>query len=619
MKTAITIEELARKIYGKWEVSNEQIKEVRELVQGMKEQKLISCVNDKKELYMLNTIEEGTIKIKRNGDAYVYISKYGDIQIEKKNVNGSMDGDKVLIRITDLDSLSGVVKDIVERKGKIAEVKTVKDKRYAVINEKEMYRIDLPSNIVDGTIIGIKVDKAKADKYYLASLDKVIGHKNSPRLEDEKIMYEFGIKNDKFSKEVMLEVQNINYEISEEEIRKRRDLRNKMIFTIDGADTKDIDDAISIEILENGNYKLGVHIADVTHYVKEGSAIDIEAKERGTSVYMPGSVSPMYPRELSNGICSLNPDVDRFALTCEMEIDNTGKVVDYEIFESVIHSKMQMTYDNVNKILEDNVISEGYEEYISTLKQMKELSDILLTYRQNRGMLDFDAPEIKINVDENNKVVDISERKLRSGESLIEYFMLVANETVATHMFNNNYNFIYRVHDLPNEDKLKEVITYLKNISKLSGTTLSLKDPKVIQKMLSNLKADENFDIYVNMILRCMAKAIYDVENTGHYGIGVKSKYYEAYTHFTSPIRRYPDTMVHRLLKMFLHKEYDKLESNNYLFELKEIAVHASEMEQLADECERAADKMRMAQYMEQYIGKDFTGRILVLLLVVCL
>ena len=327
-------------------------------------------------LYTLSPFKEGTFRILRNGTMLVDTLEQ-DIYINNGNTKDALNGDKVLAKITNFDDFSGSVVKIIERKGILAEVATINNTRFAVIGN-DRYKIDLPASIVDGMIIGIKIDKTKAGNYFHATLDKVIGHKNAPKLDEIKILYEFGVPFE-FSEETKKELKDIPSEVDKEEIEKRKghDLRDKMIFTIDGDDTKDIDDAISLEILENKNFLLGVHIADVSHYVKLGSAIDNDAYERATSYYMPGVVNPMYDPSLSNGICSLNPNVDRLAITCEMEIDNKGKIVNFDIYKSVINSKKQMTYKCVNKILEENIIPEGYEEFSSTIKQMKTLSNIL--------------------------------------------------------------------------------------------------------------------------------------------------------------------------------------------------------------------------------------------------
>ena len=404
------------------------------------------------------------------------------------------------------------------------------------------------------------------------------------------------------------ELKHIPSEVSEKDKQNRRDLRSKTIFTIDGDDTKDIDDAISIEKLSNGNYLLGVHIADVSNYVKEGSAIDKEAYQRATSVYMNSVVNPMYPVELSNGICSLNPEVDRLALSVEMEIDKTGKLINYDIFESVINSRKQMTYKNVNKILNDEEIPEGYEIFKEDLKILYELSKILENNRIKRGYQEFDIPEIKVITDENGNPIDFIKRETGKGEKLIEMFMLAANETVATYVYQMNIPFIYRDHDIPNEEKLKKVTSVIKSYGENIDTKGKVLSSKYIKDLLEQLKNTQKAVTYSNMILRSLAKATYESYNIGHFSLGINSDIGEAYTHFTSPIRRYPDTTVHRVLKSILRGDIEKLYTDYHKAKMSEIAKHSSTQEQNSDKCERESNKMKSAEYMQNYIGEIYQG-----------
>ena len=456
-------------------------------------------------------------------------------------------------------------------------------------------------------IIGIKIDKNRKDKKPVATVDRVFGHKNKPRIDEEMILYEnnFGYE---WSKEVIEELKHIPSEVSEKDKQNRRDLRSKTIFTIDGDDTKDIDDAISIEKLSNGNYLLGVHIADVSNYVKEGSAIDKEAYQRATSVYMNSVVNPMYPVELSNGICSLNPEVDRLALSVEMEIDKTGKLINYDIFESVINSRKQMTYKNVNKILNDEEIPEGYEIFKEDLKILYELSKILENNRIKRGYQEFDIPEIKVITDENGNPIDFIKRDTGKGEKLIEMFMLAANETVATYVYQMNIPFIYRDHDIPNEEKLKKVTSVIKSYGENIDTKGKVLSSKYIKDLLEQLKNTQKAVTYSNMILRSLAKATYESYNIGHFSLGINSDIGEAYTHFTSPIRRYPDTTVHRVLKSILRGDIEKLYTDYHKAKMSEIAKHSSTQEQNSDKCERESNKMKSAEYMQNYIGEIYQG-----------
>ena len=600
---ALNIEEIYNKIYHN-EIDVNLLKALQDEINKLQEEHLVYCVNSKKGLYTLNPFMEGIFHIKRNKDVIVTCD-LGDIKIEKSKTYGALEGDKVLIRITDFNYSLGSIKEIVERKGLIGEVKTIKGKKFVFANNN-LYMINLPTSFVDGLLVGIKVDKKKIGRYYKATLDRVICHKNSPRVDEYKILYDHGFYNN-YEEEIKEELKSIPSEVRKIDFINRKDLRDETIFTIDGDDTKDIDDAVSIS-KEKDNYVLGVHIADVSYYVKENSFIDKSAREKATSVYMPGVVFPMYPVFLSNGICSLNPNVDRCSISCVMKIDKKGNIIDFDIFKSIIHSRIQMTYKKVNKILDENIIDNDYKPYVNDLKLMKELKDILHNMRIKRGSLDFDREEIKIETNINGKVTNISKRTSGTGENLVEEFMLMANECVATYIYNMGLNSIYRVHDLPNEERLIKTINVIKNYGEKLDIKLNVKDPKAIQKLLNELKNRPKFNIYSYMILRCMAKAEYSNINTGHFGIGIDSYKNEAYTHFTSPIRRYPDTTIHRILTNILEGNIEKIVSDSYKDNVINIANHSSYMEQESTLCEKEADKMKMAEYMEQFIGKVYDG-----------
>ncbi len=599
---ALTLEEIFKKIG----YSNDLYQEFLEIFEELRNQKKVYCTNSSKGLFTLNPYREGILHERRNKTYYAVLNDGREINIDKPL--GAMDKDKVLVKITDLNSNEGTIKEIIERHGIIAEVKTIASKRYAVVGDNR-YQIDLEPNIVDGMLIGIKLNKTKEGKFYKAQLDKVIGHKNAPKVAEKKLFYEFDVPYE-FSPEALEEAKNMPTSVGEEDIMGRKDLRGEIIFTIDGDDTKDIDDALSYKILPNGNHLLKVHIADVTHYVKENSHLDLEARERGNSYYTPGVVNPMYPPELSNGICSLNPDVDRLALTCEMEIDKNGKIINYDIYESVIHSRIQMTYKNVNKILDEQIVQEGYEPYKINLNEMNNLAKLLKTARTKRGKLDLNRPDIKILTDERGKPTDITKRYQGTGECLIEEFMLIANECVATHMFNLSIPFLYRVDGLPSDTRLKQTLNVIKTYGENISTKVNLKDPRVLQKILKELDQTENSEIYATMILRCLDKARYDIDNIGHYAIGVVALMHEAYTHFTSPIRRYSDTTVHRIIKKLLQGKIEEITSKEFESLLKTIAQKCSEMERVAEKIEREANKMKMAGYINEHKNETHKGRI---------
>ena len=592
-----------KEVYKKLGHNNLSYDEFEEVFYDLQERKKIYQTG--KESYTLNPFKEGEVKITKKGKTLV-ITDEDTIEITEDQFH-CVTGDRVKIRITDFNERKGTIKEVIDRKGIIAETEIMHGKKCAVTKDGKIYELETDENIIDGIIVGIKIQKGRKDKEPVATIDKIFGHKNRPRLDEETILYENNF-NYEWPEEVKEEVKNIPSEVQEEDKKGRKDLRDEEIFTIDVIDTKDIDDAISLKKLENGNYLLGVHIADVTNYVKEHSAIDGEAYKRGTSVYMNTVVNPMYPVELSNGICSLNSNVDRLALSCQMELDSNGNLKDYDIFESIIKSKLQMNYTAVNKILNDEEVQEEYKPFEKTLKTMYELTEVLEKNRKGRGYQEFDVPEIKVITDDSGKPIEISRRSQGKGEKLIEMFMLQANETVATYVYNMNLPFVYRVHDKPNEDKLKRVTNIIKSYGENIVTSHNIMSPKYIEDILVSLKGTEKSEIYSTMLLRSLAKATYESYNIGHFSIGIDSAKKEAYTHFTSPIRRYPDSTVHRLLKKILHNETDELHGDKN--KLTAIAKHSTVQEQNSDNCERQSNKMKTAEYMEQYIGEEYEGKI---------
>ncbi len=351
---------------------------------------------------------------------------------------------------------------------------------------------------------------------------------------------------------------------------------------------------------------MGVHIADVSYYVKPGTNIYNEAYDRGTSVYLVDRVIPMLPHKLSNGICSLNPNEERLTISCIMEIDNTGNIISHEIFESVIKSRIQMTYKKVNNILEKNEVPEGYEEYKEELLLMNELAKILRKNKEKRGYIDFDVDEAKIIVDETGFPIEIKLRDRGAGERLIEDFMIAANETVATHIFYMKLPFVYRVHDKPEEDRVKEFIAFLSSLGYTVNGNLKKVNQQMFQKILVDLKDKLEFPILSSLMLRTMQKAVYQIDNIGHFGLASK-----IYTHFTSPIRRFPDTTVHRLLRTYLfNNDISEQKVDSIHNELIPLCEHSSEKERASIDCERDIDSMKMAEYMTKHIGEEFEGLI---------
>lgn len=589
--------------------------EVIQILHELEEEVVIYHTNKDKYMILGNShLRKGVMRANKKGFGFVEVDMMDDdIYVSQDNMNGAIHDDIVLVEITSkmtLDRLEGRVLKIIKRQveryiGEITFDK--KGKGHITLDDSKIkLNIEIPKdkslNAVDGHKVVVELGRRiNKNTKYEGKVVEIIGHKNDPGVDILSIIYKYNINVD-FPDDVKEEVSTMPMEVSKEELVGRRDLRDMEIFTIDGDDTKDIDDAISIEKLDNGNYKLGVHIADVSYYVKEGSPLDNEAMERGTSVYLVDRVIPMLPHQLSNGICSLNPNVNRLALSCVMKINNKGEVLDYRIFESVICSKKQMTYNNVNKILEENTIPEGYEKFADNLKLMKELSDILRSKMVRRGYLEFDSPEAKILVNEKCEPIDIVLRSQRTGEKLIENFMIVANETVAGFVEDMDLPGIYRVHDKPNPEKLKTFIRFLS----LKGYSFNMDVNKIknysYQKMLEMFKDKEEGSILSSLAIQTMAKAKYSNVNIGHFGLGSKR-----YSHFTSPIRRYPDLTLHRLVKDYLRK-YSTKTISKWEKLLPVIADHSSIKEQDSINCERDVEKMKKAQYMEGHIGEVFKG-----------
>ena len=435
--------------------------------------------------------------------------------------------------------------------------------------------------------------------------DRVLGDKNEPTTEILSILYKYGIESE-FSNATLEEAEDIQEDIEEMERYTRQNLTDEKIITIDGDDAKDLDDAVQLYVNESGNYLLRVHIADVSYYVKQGSALDEEAFNRGTSVYLTDRVVPMLPRRLSNGICSLNPNVDRLVLSCEMEIDTKGNVLRYDLFESVINTTARMTYGEVNHIIDDNdnKVSEKYSNLVPMIKEMQNLSLLLRKKRFKQGSIDFEASEAKIKVDENNKPFDIQLRERFDAERLIEEFMLVANETVAAHFDKVGLPFIYRIHEEPTEEKLTVLTKFLQVVGVNEWLLDTYNGPKTIQKLLSNISDDALKRAVQNITLRTMNKAKYHEDNEGHYGLAKDN-----YTHFTSPIRRYPDLIVHRLIReMIIESNVTKKSRDYWTRKLPVIANQSSNKELKAVEAERELLEMKKAEFMEPFVGEKFEG-----------
>ncbi len=556
----------------------------------------------------------GTLAMNPKGFGFVIVDgEDEDYYVAKNNINGAINGDTVIITVINEEKKEAVIRKINQRNLNdllVGEFYIKDGKNFIDLDDDKINIIvEIPDEDTKGAVTGHKVvvklnNNLNKSNYYQGKIIRILGHKDDPGVDILSIAAKYKI-NDVFSPDVIKELEMIPSAVKPEELEDRKDLRDEMIFTIDGDDTKDIDDAISLK-KENGHYTLGVHIADVSYYVKENTAIGDEAYNRGTSSYLADTVIPMLPHQLSNGICSLNPNEDRLAISCVMEIDEKGNTLSSEIFESVIRSRKQMTYKNVNQIIEKDIIPEGYEEFADTLKEMHELAKIIRKNKISRGYIDFDTDEPKIIVDGNGKAIDIKKRERGEGEKLIEDFMICANEAVATTITYMELPFIYRVHGMPDEEKIRNFLNFVGVLGYKVNANLRNINPKTIQSILDQLRDKKEYPILSTMLLRSMKKAVYDSTNIGHFGLASK-----CYTHFTSPIRRFPDLTVHRLLRTYLFKHQINNETINYFTsKLPQVALQSSERERAAVECERDVTDMKMAEYMLDHIGETFEGMI---------
>lgn len=625
-KKSFSMEELAENLKLQ---KSEDFKALVQTIAMMEREKLV--VFNKKGKIKLpeqNIVIEGTFRANSRGFGFVTIDpEEDDVFIPKEATGYAMDGDVVAIDIVKpADPFSdrgaeGKVVDVRQRQNNqivgefsaFSEDEIKESDLYGVVKPKDKKLEELQVFVaaegirpVDGSIVIVEITHYP-EKGYAASLEgmvkRVIGHKNDPGMDILSIVVANGIPT-KFPDEVLAEADAVPSEIDPAAFPERRDLRNQMIVTIDGEDAKDLDDAVTVQKLDNGNYFLGVHIADVSHYVTEDSQLDREAFERGTSVYLTDRVIPMLPQRLSNGICSLNPQVPRLAMSCEMEIDSQGQVVSHEIFQSIIQTTERMTYTAVNEILEEQnpETMQRYEQLVPMFEEMGELHRILEKMRVQRGAVSFEDREAKVLVDTEGHPLEILLRSRGIGERLIESFMLAANETVAEHFNRLKFPFIYRIHEDPKEEKLQRFFSFAAALGILVKQTKGTITPKDLQTIVEDV-ADKPESMVINtMLLRSMQQAKYSEDNYGHYGLAA-----EYYTHFTSPIRRYPDLIVHRLIRSYAE---DATEEKQAIWaeKLPDIAVHSSQMERRAVEAEREVDAMKKAEFMADHIDEEFEG-----------
>ncbi|MGD7049451.1 ribonuclease R [Rossellomorea marisflavi] len=560
----------------------------------------------------------GKVSAHAKGFAFVIPEEQGmdDIFIPPNETSNAMHGDIVLVRVSASSSGSrreGTIVRIVER-GVDQIVGTFTESKHFgfVIPDDKKFASDIfiPKSAQKGATEGHKVvvkltAYPEGRKSAEGEVIEILGHKNDPGVDILSIIHKHGITVE-FPGEVMEQANQVPDEINPSELENRRDLRDQTIVTIDGADAKDLDDAVTVTKLDNGNYKLGVHIADVTYYVKESSPIDEEAFDRGTSVYLVDRVIPMIPHRLSNGICSLNPQVDRLTLSCDMEITPSGEVVKHEIFQSVIKTAERMTYSDVNKILvdKDDELRSKYEPLVPMFEDMEKLAQILRAKREKRGAIDFDFKEAKVLVNEEGAPTEVVMRERSVAEKLIEEFMLAANETVAEHFHWMEVPFIYRIHEDPKEDKLMRFFEFITNFGLVVKGSANSIHPRALQEIIDDVQGKAEEMVVSTMMLRSMQQAKYDPESLGHFGLAT-----EFYTHFTSPIRRYPDLIVHRLIRTYLIEgKVDQATRDKWGAQMGNIAQHTSSRERRAVDAERETDELKKAEYMEDKVGEEYDG-----------
>ncbi|MFA7550848.1 MAG: ribonuclease R [Sedimentibacter sp.] len=560
---------------------------------------------------------KGTLEGHQKGYAFLIPDDKNlkDLFISPVDMNGAMHGDRVIVRpmkvLEDVKSPEGKVIRIIERANQYV-IGTFQKSRhfgFVVPDEKRIaFDIFVPreefNNAEENNKVSVKItewpDQRKNPE---GTIVEVIGDIEDTKTHIDAVLLAKKVRQ-VFPEDVIKEAKKVSEEgIHELELKRRKDLRDLPIITIDGSDAKDLDDAVYAEKLNDNEYKLGVHIADVTHYVKEDRRLDKEALKRATSIYITDRVIPMLPKELSNGVCSLNPGEDKLTLSVEMIINNDGKVIDYKIFESIMNNKYRMTYDDVTEILEnkDEELIEKYKNIVPMLKVMEELSLILRRKRDLRGAIDFEFPERKIITDETGKAIDVTKYERKTSNKIIEEFMLVCNETVAEHYYWLNMPFVYRVHEDPDEEKMYEFIKFIHNF----GYTLKGNDvhPKELQQLLDKIKNTKEESLINTMMLRSLKKAIYSPDSSTHFGLAA-----QYYCHFTSPIRRYPDLQIHRIIKGQINGRYSE-EALQKLFERTAmVAEQSSKMERVADEVERDTDKIKIAEFMSDKIGEEYEG-----------
>ena len=600
------------------QVPKEQRSELKAVMDALEAEGKVHVSQKGKYLKGAGRTLRGVYQAHPRGFGFVTIEgETDDIFIPEKETNGALHGDTVEILLTaspEGKRKEGKIVKITERgTAKIVGLYQVaKGKHYGFVipdNQRFLQDIFVPEERAKGAVDGHKVvveltsygsDNAKPE----GKIVEILGHVNDPGVDIMSIVKSYDLPVE-FPEKVMNQAERVPEEVSDADMAGRKDLREWVMVTIDGEDAKDLDDAVSLTRTEDGkNWILGVHIADVANYVQERSALDREALHRGTSVYLADRVIPMLPHRLSNGICSLNAGVDRLAMSCIMTVDAKGDVIDHEICESVIRVNERMSYTSVKKILEDHDEEETtrYIDLVPMFEEMEQLAGILRNRRHQRGSIDFDFPESKIMLDEEGHPMEIHSYDRNVATKIIEDFMLLANETVAEEYYWREIPFVYRVHETPDEDKIKKLAILINNF----GYSLHISDevrPGQIQKLLAKIQGTPQETMISRLALRSMKQARYTPENDGHFGLAARY-----YTHFTSPIRRYPDLQIHRIIKDDLRGRMNEKKMEHYQTILPEVTRQASETERRAEEAERETIRLKKAEYMEAHIGEVFEG-----------
>lgn len=600
---------------------SDDFKEMVKVMVALEEEGVVYRTKKNKYMKVSETnLVKGTLSMHKRGFGFLRPedNEQEDIFIPPTQINGAFEGDTVLVEVSresQGENREGAITSILTRGITRVVGEYVDNHTFGFVipdSKKIMRDIFIPKNQNLGAIGGHKVlieiskfPESEDGDNPEGHVIQILGHKNDPGVDILSIIHQHGINID-FPKEVLEQAEGVPDEIDASELTDRTDLRDELTITIDGADAKDLDDAIAVKKLDNGNFELTVSIADVSYYIDQESPMDQEAYDRATSVYLVDRVVPMIPHRLSNGICSLNPEVDRLTMSCRMEINHEGNIVDHNIFQSVIHSNRRMTYEAVNKILEqeDQTAIQEFSDVAPMIQEAGELAKILKNKREKRGAIDFDFNEAQVLVDSEGMPDDVVLRYRGTGEKLIEEFMLAANETIAENFHWMDVPFLYRVHEDPKEEKLRQFFDFITNFGIVVKGTGNDIHPRALQDIIEEVEGRPEEMVISTLMLRSMQQARYEDASLGHFGLST-----EFYTHFTSPIRRYPDLIVHRLIRKYLIEgKTDQKTLDKVAAELPDMAEHTSDRERRAQDAERDTDDLKKAQYMQQYIGEEYEG-----------